>query len=92
MLYTRGNVNTKAVFKNCAPFKDCRTEINETFVDKTEHINIVMSMHNLIEYNDSYFDKSGSLWQFKRDELNVNNINIDLTNDNAPSLVTQLLL
>ena len=92
MLYTRGNVNTKAVFKNCAPFKDCRTEINETFVDKTEHINIVMSMHNLIEYNDSYFDKSGSLWQFKRDELNVNNINTDLTNDNAPSLVTQLLL
>ena len=92
MLYTPGNVNTKAVFKNCAPFKDGRTEINETFVDKTEHINIVMFMHNLIEYNDNYFDTSGSLWQFKRDELNVNNINTDLTNDNAPSLVTQLLL
>ena len=24
---------TKVVFKNCAPFKDCRTEIIDTFVD-----------------------------------------------------------
>ena len=26
--------NTKVAFKNYAPFKNCRTEINETFVDK----------------------------------------------------------
>ena len=32
-----GNVNTKIAFKNCAPFKKCRTEINETFVGKTKH-------------------------------------------------------
>ena len=31
------NANTKVAFKNCAPFKECRTEINETFVDETEH-------------------------------------------------------
>ena len=30
-----GDANTKVAFKNCAPFKECRTEINETFVDKT---------------------------------------------------------
>ena len=24
---------TQVIFKNCAPFKDCRTEINGTFVD-----------------------------------------------------------
>ena len=41
---TGGNVNTKVAFKNCAPFKECRTEINETFVDETEHINIAMPM------------------------------------------------
>ena len=34
---TGGNTNTKVAFKNCAPFKECRTEINETFVDETEH-------------------------------------------------------
>ena len=32
--------NTKVAFKNCAPFRKCRTEINETFIDETEHINI----------------------------------------------------
>ena len=30
-----------------------------------------MPMYNLIEYNDNYSDISGSLWQFKRDELAV---------------------
>ena len=74
---------TQVVFKNCAPFKKCRTEINETFVDDAEDINITMFMYNLIEYSDSYSDASESLWSFKRDEI-INNANV--TNDNnAPS-------
>ena len=40
-------------------------------------------MYNLIEYSDNYSDTSGSLWQFKRDEV-VNDA--DVSNDNAPSL------
>ena len=44
-----------------------------------------MPMYNLTEYSNNYSDTCGSLWQFKRDELNVNNINTALTNDNAPS-------
>ena len=32
-----GNDNTNVAFKNCAPFKKCRTEIYETFVDEAEH-------------------------------------------------------
>ena len=43
-----GDANAKAAFKNCAPFRKCRAEINETFVDNAEHINIAMPMHNLI--------------------------------------------
>ena len=31
-----------------------------------------MPMHNLIEYSDNYSGTSGSLWQFKRDEQNMN--------------------
>ena len=74
---------TQVVFKNCAPFKDCRTEVNDTFVDYADFINITMPMYNLIEYSDNYSDTSGSLWQFKRDEI-INNA--DVTNDNnAPS-------
>ena len=65
---TGGNANTKVAFKNCAPFRKCRAEINETFVDEAEHINIAMPMYNVIEYSNKYSDTSGSLWQFKRDE------------------------
>ena len=80
---TCGNQNTKVAFKNCAPYKNCRTEINDTFVDYADFINITMPMYNLIEYSDNYSDTSGSLWNFKRDET-INNA--DVTNDdNAPS-------
>ena len=34
-----------------------------------QNINIAMPMYNLIEYSDNYFDTSGSLWQFKRLEI-----------------------
>ena len=36
-------------------------------------------MYNLIEYSDNYSDTSGSLWNFKNDEI-INNA--DVTNDN----------
>ena len=39
-------------------------------------------MPNLIEYSDNYSDASGSLWQFKRDEITNN---ADISNDNGPS-------
>ena len=77
---TPNNNATQGVFKNCAPFKDCRTEINDIFVDGAEHINITMPMYNLIEYSDNYSDTSGSLWNFKRDEIDG-----DADDDNAPS-------
>ena len=74
--------NTKVAFKNCAPFKKCRTEINETFVDDAEHTNIAIPMYNLIEYSNNYSDTSGSLWQFKIDEIEGD---VDLTADNSLS-------
>ena len=56
------NNNTKAAFKNCAPFRKYITEINETFIDEAKFINIAMTTYNLIEYSDNYSDTSGSLW------------------------------
>ena len=84
---TGGNANTEVAFKNWASFKECRTEINETFVDDAEHINIAMTMYNLIEYSDNYSDTSESLWQFKRDEQLINNgAFINLTTENSSPL------
>ena len=40
-------------------------------------------MYNLTEYSDHYSDTSGSLWQFKRDEVPANNA--DLTDTNSYS-------
>ena len=48
---TGGDNNTRAAFKNCAPIKDCRTDINDTFADYADFINIAMPMYNLIEYS-----------------------------------------
>ena len=53
---TPNNAATQVVFKNCAPFEKCRTEINETFIDEADFINITMPMYNLIEYSDNYSD------------------------------------
>ena len=81
---TTNNAITQVVFKNCSPFKDCRTEINDTFVNFADFINIAMPMYNLIEYSDNYSDTSGCLWNFKRDEI-INNADVNY-DDNAPSL------
>ena len=43
------NAATQVIFKNCAPFEDCRTEIKNTFVDYANFLNITMPMYNLIE-------------------------------------------
>ena len=73
-----GSNNTKVAFENCAPFRKYRTKIDETFIDEAEHVNIAMAMYNLIQYSDNYSDTSGSLWQLKRYEIEVN---VDLTVD-----------
>ena len=79
---TGGNNNTTVAFKNCATFNKCRTEINETFCDDADIINISMPIYNSIEYSDNYSDTSGSLWNFKKDEIEED---VDLTIDNASS-------
>ena len=56
------------IFKNCAPFTNCISEINNTQIDNAKDIDIVMPMYNLIEYSDNYVKTTGSLWQFFRDE------------------------
>ena len=51
------------IFKNCAPFTNCISKINNTQVDNARDIDIVMPMYNLIEYCDNFAKTSGSLWQ-----------------------------
>ena len=38
----------KVVFKNCAPFTDYISELNNTQIDNAKDIHVVMPVHNLI--------------------------------------------
>ena len=45
----KANRNDKqTVFKNCAPFTECISEINNTRVDNVKDLDLVMPVHNLI--------------------------------------------
>ena len=64
--------NKGVIFKNCGPFTDCISKINNTQIDHAKHIDVIMPMYNLIEYNNNYLKTSGSLWQYYRNEPNDN--------------------
>ena len=61
------NTNKKVIFKNCAPFTNYISEINNTQIDNAKDIDIVMPMYNLIEYSDNYAKTTGRLWQYCKD-------------------------
>ena len=69
------NTNKKVIFKNCAPFTNCISEVNNTQVDNAKDIDIVMPMYNLIEYIDNYSKTSESFFQYCKDIAAVDNNN-----------------
>ena len=79
------NTNKKVIFKNCAPFTNCISKMNNTQIDNAEYIHIVMPMYNLIEYSNNYSKTSGSLWQYCKEIPAVNNdgtiVNFNGAND-----------
>ena len=79
----------EVVFKNCALFTNCISEINNTQIDNTKYIDVIMPMYNLIEYSNNYSETSGSLWQNYRDEPAFADAgaikNFDVGNNNSAS-------
>ena len=45
-------------------------KINNIKINNTKDLDVVMPMHNLIEYSGNYSKRSGSLYQFCIDEPN----------------------
>ena len=39
------NNRKKVIFKNCAPFTDCISEVNNKEIDHAKYIGVVMSMY-----------------------------------------------
>ena len=78
------NTIKKAIFKNCARFTECVREINNTNVHDAKDIDILMPMHNLTEYSDTYSKTSESLCHYTKDITAVDNNNaiVNFTNNN----------
>ena len=57
--------NKSVTFKNNAPFINCISKING---DNAEDLDVLMPMHNLLEYSKNYRKTTGSLWNYYRDE------------------------
>ena len=64
--------NKGVIFKNCALFTKCISKVNDTEIDNAQDIDIVMSVYNLIWYNNNYSKTCGSLWQYCKDGSNDN--------------------
>ena len=67
------NAAKKVIFKNCAPFTNCVSKINNIEIDNAQNIDLAMPMYNLIVYSDNYSKSSGSLWQYCKEIMAVNN-------------------
>ena len=61
------NTNKKVILKNCAPFTNCKSKINNTQIDNVEYTDTAMLMYNLIEYSHNYSKTSGNIWQYCKD-------------------------
>ena len=69
------------MFKNYSPFTDCISEINNTQIVNAKDIDVVMKMHNLIEFSENYSQTSERFWLYYTDQpaLDNNDIIILLT-------------
>ena len=46
--------NKQAIFRNCAPFTDFITEINNTQLDNANILHVAMPMYKLIKFSDTH--------------------------------------
>ena len=84
------NNRKNIITKNCAPFTECISEINNTQIGNAKDKDIVMPMYNLIDYSNNYSKTSGTLWEYYRDEpfLNDNGTIADFPADNNNNSVS----
>ena len=81
----RDKQNRPLILKNNAPFVSCITRINNELIEDADDLDIVMPIYNLLEYSKNFRKTIGSLYNYYRDELNVDaNLN-NFANNNVVS-------
>ena len=66
------NNDVEVAFKNRARITDCASEIKNMQIDNAKDIDVIMQMHNLIEYSCNCSKTSEILWQYYRDWISLN--------------------
>ena len=46
--------NKEVTFRNCVPFTDCISEINNTQIDNAKDLHVLMQMYNSIKHSNNY--------------------------------------
>ena len=65
-------INKWVILKNDASFIDCISDISNTPIDNAKDLDVVMPMHNWVEYSNNYLKTAGCLWQYYRDDPSDN--------------------
>ena len=78
--HPRDRQNRPLIIKNNAPFISCITRINGESIEDADDLDIVMPMHNLLEYSKNYRISIGSLYNYYRDQLSNDNDNDNFGN------------
>ena len=60
--------NKRVTFNNNVQFINCISKINGEKIDNAEDLDVVMTMHNLLESSKNYRTTTGRLWNYYRDE------------------------
>ena len=77
-----GNIAAQVVFTNCAAFTKCIVKIDITTIDDAGDLDLGMSIYSLLEYTLNFFDATGSLLFYSKDEATSFNANIAANDDN----------
>ena len=60
--------NKNLAYKNNTLFINCISKINGVKIDIPKDLDVVIPMHNLLEYSKYYRKTTDSLWSYYRDE------------------------
>ena len=71
----RDKKNRQLILKNNAPFVSYITRINGELIEDADDLDIVIALHNLLEYSKNYRKTIGSTYNYYRDELTNDNNN-----------------
>ena len=75
-------------FRNNAPFTNCILKINNVLIDNAEVLDVVMSVHILLEYSKNYEKKAtGSSRNYYRDEPTIDDDDDDDDDDDEITII-----